>query len=874
MESSLKRVLNGKYVLKKLLGQAGPYDMTYLAEDMSNQNAFVIIREYFPVQLAERSPSSSTLQPLGESQLEQFNFGLNQFEIESRLVKKVTHQTIVNFKETFRENGTAYMVSSYEEGLTLEAFVKRQETTPTFKQAYLFLRDVARGLATAHKTGLIHCRISPKQILRTKQGKTLITRFHMARTVLSNHCGTLELDAATGFSAPETTFGTAMVGPWTDVYGFAATLLTMTLRESPPSASERSNQDTLLEYLLALNLDDIALRKAIFQALHLDTEARFQSMDAFTSVLDRLLGLIPASADRTATSPPSQTRRDSALKTVGAGVQPTGNKEPKKPAQNKPEANQTKESYGPEVLPKKPEVDSQALHQKIKTLNEVNKSKTEAPKLSKPKPAPKKEIHSLHTLNVPDAATQTAKATVKEYPKSTSDPFSTPKSTPRVKPIFKETTKRVHLHENEVQSDQADQSSQLKQQVLRISKKMPASVWIILIGLISTASIALMTVALLGSDVNTDNSFIRPQPELARASSEVPYALPIVRGDSLYELAELAMYDGDSLKARQLVQEAWFLYENELSGYTQEVLVQDFANRLQLMRGSVGLIPDETVEVAEEEATRISPFATQLITEGDSLYAIGDLDMARIKYQIAQEYLPEENYLRSMIERIDNELQSDIDQSAGTAPQQDQNTPTFASAAGLEEVTFFYGTDLPDSLQSLPVLNSTSVPALDSVDLIIEQANRDFEAGNLAAARNGYVSILQISPSNDLALSRLNAIDSQQEEIEPSSNIDENGVYIITETPPSLLPESRASMQLTYPQQARLRNIEGRVVLKMIVHEDGTVSDLSIVKGLGYGCDEEAIRVLQDARFEPAEVGGVAVTSWHHYSIRFRISDS
>ena len=873
MESSLKRVLNGKYVLKKLLGQAGPYDMTYLAEDMSNRNAFVIIREYFPVQLAERSPSSSTLQPFGESQLEQFNFGLNQFEIESRLVNKVTHQTIVNFKETFRENGTAYMVSSYEEGQTLEAFVKRQETTPTFKQAYLFLRDVARGLATAHKTGLIHCRISPKQILRTKQGKTLITRFHMARTVLSNHCGTLELDAEPGFSAPETTFGTSMVGPWTDVYGFAATLLTMVLRESPPSASERSNQDTLLEYLLALNLDDIALRKAIFQALHLDTEARFQSMDAFTSVLDRLLGLIPAPTDRTATSPLSQTRRESALKTVGARIQAAGHRDPKKPAHSKPESNQTKESYGPEVLPKKTEVDSQALHQSTKTLTGVNKSKTEAPKSSKPNPAPQKEIPSLHTLNVPDVATQTAKATVKERPKSTSDPFSTPKSSSRIKPIFKETTTNtVLLAGKEVKSGKADLSSQLKQQALRITNKMPALIWIILIGLISTASIALMTVALLGSDVNTDNSFIRPQPEQARASSEVPYALPIVSGDSLYELAELAIYDGDSLKARQLVQEAWFLYENELSTYAHEVLVQDFANRLQLMRGSVGLIPDETVEVAEEEATRISPFATQLITEGDSLFAIGDLDMARIKYQIAQEYLPEENYLRTMIERIDNELQSDIDQSADNAPQQDQNIPTFASTAGLEEVTIFYDTN--DSLQSLPLLNSTSVPALDSVNMLLEQANRDFEVGDWVAARNGYVSILQISPSNDLALSRLNAIDSQQEEIEPSSNIDENGVYIITESPPSLLPESRASMQLTYPQQARLRNIEGRVVLKMIVHEDGTVSDLSIVKGLGYGCDEEAIRVLQDARFEPAEMGGVAVTSWHHYSIRFRISDS
>jgi TonB family protein len=43
-----------------------------------------------------------------------------------------------------------------------------------------------------------------------------------------------------------------------------------------------------------------------------------------------------------------------------------------------------------------------------------------------------------------------------------------------------------------------------------------------------------------------------------------------------------------------------------------------------------------------------------------------------------------------------------------------------------------------------------------------------------------------------------------------------------------------------YPDSARTHDIEGRVVVKFIVHTDGSISDCVVMKGLGYGCDEEA----------------------------------
>jgi protein TonB len=49
---------------------------------------------------------------------------------------------------------------------------------------------------------------------------------------------------------------------------------------------------------------------------------------------------------------------------------------------------------------------------------------------------------------------------------------------------------------------------------------------------------------------------------------------------------------------------------------------------------------------------------------------------------------------------------------------------------------------------------------------------------------------------------------------------------------------------LKYPRRALKANVEGKVVVRFIVAEDGDVSDVEVLKGIGYDCDEEAIRVL------------------------------
>lgn len=49
---------------------------------------------------------------------------------------------------------------------------------------------------------------------------------------------------------------------------------------------------------------------------------------------------------------------------------------------------------------------------------------------------------------------------------------------------------------------------------------------------------------------------------------------------------------------------------------------------------------------------------------------------------------------------------------------------------------------------------------------------------------------------------------------------------------------------LTYPEAARLAKITGKVMVKFVVERDGQITNTELAWSLGYGCDEEALRVV------------------------------
>jgi periplasmic protein TonB len=77
---------------------------------------------------------------------------------------------------------------------------------------------------------------------------------------------------------------------------------------------------------------------------------------------------------------------------------------------------------------------------------------------------------------------------------------------------------------------------------------------------------------------------------------------------------------------------------------------------------------------------------------------------------------------------------------------------------------------------------------------------------------------------------------------------------------------------MKYPAQARRLSVDGRVFCEFVVNRDGTIQDVKVVRGIGAGCDEEAIRVIQGSpKWKPAKQRGKAVRSRFHLALIFKL---
>lgn len=75
-----------------------------------------------------------------------------------------------------------------------------------------------------------------------------------------------------------------------------------------------------------------------------------------------------------------------------------------------------------------------------------------------------------------------------------------------------------------------------------------------------------------------------------------------------------------------------------------------------------------------------------------------------------------------------------------------------------------------------------------------------------------------------------------------------------------------------YPRMAKRSGIEGKVFLSFYVDQEGNISDVNVIRGIGGGCDEEATRVLTSSpKWNPGRQRGRAVKSAMTLSITFRL---
>ena len=286
MELAQLTVLNQRYTVKRTLGEPGPFDITYLGQDVDSEEEY-IIREFFPVHLAQRASEKTSVDITGgEEEADLFDSGVEYFQKESQVLAELNHEALPTSYDLFEANGTFYRVRPHPPSMSLNKGL-RDKGQLSEKAALTIMMPILEALHTAHENGLYHGGVSPRSIRLLEGGDVLLTGFRGAFFQLARETGDLSDLVQPGTSAVEQYTPRGQQGPWTDVYAAAATICQMVTGETLPESTDRLEGDDPLEALVqdADVFSAPGVREALVDALAVDPSQRLQSIEALMNAL-------------------------------------------------------------------------------------------------------------------------------------------------------------------------------------------------------------------------------------------------------------------------------------------------------------------------------------------------------------------------------------------------------------------------------------------------------------------------------------------------------------------------------------------------------------------------------------------------------------
>ena len=297
-------LLRQEYLIGNILGSPGGFGITYLGYHRKLDRK-VAVKEFLPRSIAGRGLDGRSVEAADAAV---FSAGLEQFLREARLLAKFSHANIVRIIDFFEENATAYLVMEYYSGVTLVEHIDRSGGRLSEQAALALLLPVFDGLREVHGHGILHRDIKPQNIYITDEGRPILLDFGAARQTVEALSQGFSLLVTPGFAPVEQYDRQGRQGPWTDVYGCAATLYYMLTGFAPPDALSRMSNDSFHpEY--ELQQHSPGLLQALVKGLAVLPEDRLPSIAALQACLTgETVVLAPASAAAAAAGMEALTR--------------------------------------------------------------------------------------------------------------------------------------------------------------------------------------------------------------------------------------------------------------------------------------------------------------------------------------------------------------------------------------------------------------------------------------------------------------------------------------------------------------------------------------------------------------------------------------
>ncbi|HCX79229.1 MAG TPA: hypothetical protein DG577_07435 [Firmicutes bacterium] len=273
-------ILGGRYLIGTVLGFGG-FGTTYKVWD-SQLASIVAIKEFYPSGLVSRVPGEKQVVVFSGEKRDNYQVALSRFLDEARNMAKFSkHPNIVNVLDYFEENGTAYIVMEYLNGMSLSEFLVKQGNKLDVDTCLSIIGPTMDALIAIHNQGIIHRDIHPGNIFITANNQIKIIDFGAAKFSTGDVEKTLTVVVTQGYASPEQYRSKSKQGPWIDVYGLGATFYKMVTGQLPDEAVDRQVEDTLKRpSQLGIKIESY-LEKAIMKAMAIKTELRFSKMEQF-----------------------------------------------------------------------------------------------------------------------------------------------------------------------------------------------------------------------------------------------------------------------------------------------------------------------------------------------------------------------------------------------------------------------------------------------------------------------------------------------------------------------------------------------------------------------------------------------------------------
>ncbi len=274
-------VLGSRYVIGRVLGIGG-FGITYKAFDNLYQEVCAI-KEFAPSSMTYRRPGESQLSLVSPSEKKHFEHGRQRFIDEAHTLKRLKDiPAVVQVKECFQENQTAYFSMEFLDGTNLKKIIRATGGNVAFADITDIIVQVGNALDMIHKqTGILHRDVSPENIYLQNGGGVKLIDFGSARQWMQDERCDFSVEFKHGFAPPEQYTRTGNQGPHTDVYALASTYYYALTGVMIPDAMDRIGNKSYTPLCRMRQEVPESVSRAVDQALMLDYRERTGSVEAF-----------------------------------------------------------------------------------------------------------------------------------------------------------------------------------------------------------------------------------------------------------------------------------------------------------------------------------------------------------------------------------------------------------------------------------------------------------------------------------------------------------------------------------------------------------------------------------------------------------------